>query len=421
MRQSQLFTKTRKEAPKDEVSKNAQLLIRGGFVHKEMAGVYDYLPLGLRVLKKIEQIIREEMDAIGGQETFMTTLQSDALWKQVGKWDDEKIDVWFKTKLQNGTELGLAWSHEEVFADMLKHHISSYNDLPKYIYQFQNKFRNELRSKSGIMRGREFLMKDMYSFSQTNEGLYDFYEKVKVAYAKIFERVGLGEHTYLTFSDGSPFSEISHEFQTLSEAGEDTIYLDEKKKIAINEEVYTDKVVKNLGLDKDSLVKKKSIEVGNIFPIESNVSDSLGFTFTDENGGQRPVIMGSYGIGLGRLMGTVAEVFADDKGLVWPESISPFKIHLLKLGEDTEVRSQADKIYNELIENGMEVLYDDREVSAGEKFADADLIGISHRVVVSSKTIDKESVEIKARNSERTQIIEIGKIKDHLHNNTKPN
>lgn len=399
MKQSTLFTKTRKEAPSDEESRNAQLLIRAGYVHKEMAGVYSYLPLGLRVIKKIENIIREEMNAIGGQEIEMTTLQDPEIWKRADKWNDEKVDVWFKTKLKNGSELGLAFSHEEVIAEMLKHHVSSYKDLPLFVYQFQTKFRNELRAKSGIMRGREFLMKDMYSFTRTEDELMEFYEQAKNAYLNVMNRVGLGDYTYLTRADGSVFGPWSDEFQVLSEMGEDTIFIDKDKKVAINKEVYTDDTIWELGLDKNTLVESRAIEAGNIFPIGTRVADAIGFTYTDEQGEQEPIVMGSYGIGLGRLMGTVVEVLADDKGIVWPEAVAPFKVHLLVLGKERtgEVWDFAEEVCTRLEEDGFDVLFDDREASPGEKLADADLMGMPYRAVVSDRTVGEKKIEIKRR------------------------
>ena len=398
MRQSQLFTKTRKEAPKDEVSKNAQLLVRAGYIHKEMAGVYDLLPLGLRVIDKIRSIIREEMNALGAQEVSLSALQDPALWEATDRWDDEKIDVWFKTTLKNGTELGLGCTHEEPMANMLKNHISSYRDLPRYTYQFQTKFRNELRAKSGIMRGREFLMKDMYSFNKTEEELEKFYTDAGVAYENVFRRVGLGNTTYLTFASGVMFSKFSHEFQTVSEAGEDVIYIDTEKRIAVNKEVYKDDVLFDLGLEKGKLVEAKAIEVGNIFKYGTRYSVPLGLTYKDEEGNEKPVIMGAYGIGLGRVMGTVVEMLADEKGIVWPESIAPFAVHLVELSQgDATIRENADALYQDLKSAGIETLYDDRDLRAGEKFADSDLLGIPYRVIVGKNTTD-EMIEVVRRN-----------------------
>lgn len=407
MRQTQLFTKTRKEAPKDEVSKNAQLLIRAGYIHKEMAGVYDLLPLGLRTIKKIEEIIREEMASIGGQEMELTALQEKELWEKTDRWDDEKVDVWFKTKLKNDTELGLGLTHEEPLTRLLTDHIHSYKDLPRYIYQFQTKFRNELRSKSGMMRGREFYMKDLYSFNRTEEEREAFYKEAGDAYRRIFERVGIGDTTYYTVADGGIFGPESHEFQTISEAGEDTIYVDEEKKIAINNEVYTDEKIAELGLDKDKLVEKKSIEVGNIFPLGTKFSEALGLTYTDEGGKPQPVVMGSYGIGLGRLMGTIVETLSDDYGIVWPESIAPFKVHLINVSADDEDTVKwAEEIYTKLVDSDVEVLYDDRDSRAGEKLVDADLIGLPYQLIVGQKGREDGKVELKKRISGEVDKVE---------------
>src|SRR3989344_6937412 len=285
MRQSQLFTKTRREAPKDEVSKNAQLLIRAGYIHKEMAGVYSMLPLGLRVLNKIVQVIREEMNAIGGQEILMSALQDKEIWSRTDRWD---LDVWFKTNLASGGETGLGITHEEPLTRIMSGYVSSYRDLPIAAYQFQNKFRNELRAKSGIMRGKEFLMKDMYSFSKDEAEHKAFYDKARAAYIQVFERLGIGDRTYVTFASGGIFSEFSEEFQTVSEAGEDTIYIDEEKRIAVNKEVCTDKTLGTLGLKRRDLVEKKALEAGNIFHLGTRFSEPLGLPSTDETGTKKP-------------------------------------------------------------------------------------------------------------------------------------
>jgi len=403
MRQSKLFTKARREAPKDEESKNAQLLIRAGYIHKEMAGVYAYLPLGLRTLNKIVQVIREEMDAIGGQEVSMTALQNPEIWKATDRWDDGKVDNWFKTKLKNGSEIGLGFTHEEAMTNMMRPFTSSYRDLPKYIYQFQVKFRNETRAKSGIMRGREFVMKDLYSFSRSQEELDAFYEEVAAAYSRIFERSGIGARTYKTFASGGVFSKYSHEYQTICDAGEDIIYIDEEKRIAINKEVYVDEVIADLGLDKSRLVEKKSIEVGNIFKLGTKFSESLNLTFKDESGVMSPVVMGSYGIGPGRLMGTIVELLSDDKGLVWPEAVAPFRVHLLSLGAD----EKAEEVYRMLSDAGIEVLFDDRDMRAGEKFAESDLLGIPYRVVIGRKSLETGEAEVKKRTSADIEMVKI--------------
>ncbi len=407
MRQSQFFTKTLKQAPKDEVSKNAQLLIKAGYIYKEMAGVYAYLPLGLKVLNNIIQIIREEMDTLGGQEIILTALQRKEIWEKTNRWDDEELDVWFKTKLKNDSELGLGTTHEEPLTELMKQYISSYRDLPAYPYQFQTKFRNETRAKSGIMRTREFIMKDLYSFSRTQEEHDEFYNRSKQAYLNVYNRVGLGDYTYMTFASGGSFSKFSHEFQTLSEAGEDIIYVHEEKNIAINKEVYTPEVLVDLGVEESELVEKKAIEVGNIFSLGTKFSDALDLKFSNENGESQSVIMGSYGIGPGRLMGTVAEVFADDNGLVWPEEVAPYKVHLLGLDlDDATIKSQVDKVYEELIAKGIEVLYDDREnARPGEKFADSDLLGMPWRFVISKRT--EGNVEIKKRTELDSKVVSL--------------
>ncbi len=398
MRQSFLFTKTRKEAPKDEVAQNAKLLIRAGFIHKEMAGVYSYLPLGLRVMEKIVGVIREEMNAIGGQEVTLTALQDKKVWETSGRWDDSVLDVWFKTKLKNDTELGLGTTHEEQLTALMKDYIASYRDLPRYVYQFQTKFRNETRAKSGIMRGREFMMKDLYSFSADQESHDVFYEKTKQAYSRVFARLGLGDRTYVTFASGGSFSKYSHEFQTVTDAGEDSIFIDEKKKIAVNKEVLNDEVLKDLSIKRIDLVEKKAVEVGNIFSLGTRFSDAFELNFVASDGSKKPVIMGSYGIGPGRLMGTIAEVLSDANGLVWPEVVAPFRLHLIALfDKEGKVKTYTDELYQELTEQGVEVLYDDRDQRAGEKFADADLIGIPYRAIVSDKTLAERVVEFKDR------------------------
>ncbi len=382
MKQSQLFTKTRKEAPKDEESKNAELLIKGGFIHKEMAGVYSYLPLGLKVLKNIEGIIRSEMDAIGGTEMRTSVIQS------------------------NGTEIGLSFTNEEAYSNIMKQYVSSYKDLPIYPYDFKNIFRNETRSKSGIMRGREFYWKALYSFSRDEAQHEEFYEKSKQAYKNIFQKAGIGHLTYMTFASGGSFSKFSHEFQTVTGAGEDTIYIDESKGIAVNKEVYTDEVLADLGIDKEKLVEQRAVEVGNIFSLSTKFSEPFDLTYTDEAGEQKLVVMGSYGIGLGRLMGTIVEVLSDDNGIIWPESVAPFRVHILELGDSEEVLKEAETLYAALASAGIETLYDDRmEMSAGEKFADADLLGMPYRVVVSARSLKENGVEVKKRTEEKGQIM----------------
>jgi prolyl-tRNA synthetase len=398
MRQSKLFTKTRKLAPADEVAKNAQLLIRAGFVHKEMSGVYDFLPLGLRTLNKVITIIREEMNAIGGEEVLLSTLQDPTPWKKSGRWDDEVVDVWFKTHLKNGGELGLGNTHEEALTALMTEHIASYKDLPRYVYQFQNKFRNETRAKSGIMRTREFIMKDLYSFSRDVASHTEFYEKAAVAYENIFKRVGIGEKTYRTFASGGSFSKYSHEYQTVCDAGEDVIYIDEAKRLAVNKEIYDDTEVYTVtGIDKTSLKEAKAIEVGNIFTLGTRFSETLGLSYKDAEGKANPVFMGSYGIGPGRVMGAIVELMADEKGLVWPESVAPFAYHLVSFGRDDEISKTADALYDDLVKTGVEVLYDDRDLRAGEKFAESDLLGIPKRIIVGKDAVATGVFEIVER------------------------
>ncbi|MBA3733197.1 prolyl-tRNA synthetase [Patescibacteria group bacterium] len=408
MRQSQLFTKTRKEAPADEVSKNAQLLIKAGFIHKEIAGVYSLLPLGLRVVNKIKKIISTEMEALGSVEIIMSTLQNKEIWEITDRWSDEKVDVWFKSALKNGNEVGFGWSHEEPITNMMKFHTGSYNELPRYVHQFQNKLRNEVRAKSGIMRCREFVMKDMYSYSVDEKQHMDFYNKVTESYMKVFNNIGLGGITYITSASGGLFTEkFSHEFQTLCEAGEDNIYVHKDGKLALNEEIWNDETLEKLAVKKEDFEFKKAAEVGNIFTFGTGKSEQLGLFFNDSEGKKRPVFLGSYGIGVTRLMGVIAEVFADEKGLSWPKEVSPFAVHLVRLGVSNETLEFADNMYNDLQKKGVEVLYDDRDLRPGEKFADSDLIGIPVRMVVSDKTLAVNKIEVKFRNKAEAELLDI--------------
>lgn len=410
MKLSNLFTKTKKEAPADEKAKNAQLLIRAGYVYKEMAGVYAYLPLGLRVVEKIKQVVREEMNAINSNELIMTGLQRKDVWEKTGRWDDKVVDVWFKTRLQDETELGLGWSHEEPIVEMLKDYVHSYKDLPISLYQFQTKMRNELRAKSGIMRGREFVMKDMYSFHASAEDLENYYNATIEAYKRVYDRLGIGQETYVTFASGGAFTKFSHEFQTVCDAGEDVIYLHRQKNIAVNEEVL-DEAAKELGVNRDELEPVKTAEVGNIFNFGSQKTDDMGLKFAGQDGQQASVFMGSYGIGVTRVMGVLAEKLSDDKGLVWPKHIAPYQVYLASIGDTA---GSADKLYEVLTKEGVEVLYDDRDVRPGEKFADAELLGIPHRVVISSKTLEKDMIEYKARTAGEVELITVEELKNRL-------
>lgn len=395
MKLSTLFTRTLKNAPADEVSKNAQLLIRAGYVYKVMAGVYAYTPLGLRVLEKIKQIVREEMSAINGQEIIMTSLQKKETWETTGRWDDEAVDVWFKTKLKDETELGLAWSHEEAILEMMQQYIKSYKDLPTAVYQFQTKLRNELRAKSGIMRGREFVMKDLYSLHATQEDMDAYYEKVIEAYKRCYERFGLGDSTFVTFASGGSFTKFSHEFQTICDAGEDILYVNDEQTVAVNEEVLDDATAE-LGVDKTTLKPVKSAEVGNIFKFGTEKSEKMNMFFTDSDGTKKPIYLASYGIGITRVMGVIVEKFADDSGIIWPETIAPAKVYLVRIGKEDAV-AHADELYEELSSKGVDVIYDDRDERPGTKFADAELMGIPYRVTVSDRLIEAGQYEYTPR------------------------
>lgn len=406
MRVSHLFTRTRKEAPADETAKNAQLLIKAGYIHKEMAGVYSYLPLGLKVIENIKQIVRDEMNAVGGQELLMSTLQPKEIWEKTNRWDDKVVDNWFKTQLKSGTELGVGLTHEEPLVATLSDYVNSHKDLPLMIYQIGNKFRNELRAKSGVLRGREFVMKDMYSFARSQKEHEDLYEKVAKAYDRVYDRLGIGDITFRTYADGGYFTpRFSDEYQMLSDIGEDTIYVDRERKIAVNKEVIDDKRLAETGVDKSRLEECRAIEVGNIFPLESKYTDALGVYYTDEQGNQKSIIGGCYGIGVSRLMGALAEHFSDERGLVWPKNVAPYTAYLAPVGEGPEVIKAADELYKILDEKGIGVLYDDRDVRAGEKFADADLLGLPWRVVVSEKTLKNTSYELKERTKTETEMI----------------
>lgn len=386
MKVSQLFTKTSKTAPADEVAKNAQLLIRAGYVYKEMAGAYAYLPLGLRVVEKIKQIIREEMASVDSNELIMTGLQRKEIWEKTGRWSDDVVDIWFKTKLQDKTEVGLGWSHEEPIVEMMKQYVQSYKDLPVSLYQFQTKMRNEKRAKSGIMRGREFVMKDMYSFHASAEDLDTYYNQTIEAYKRVYDRLGIGANTYVTFASGGAFTKFSHEFQTICDAGEDVIYLHRVKNIAVNEEVIDD-AVQELGIAREELEQVKTAEVGNIFNFGTQKTDEMGLHYTGADGTQQSLYLGSYGIGVTRVMGVVVEKMSDDKGIVWPEAIAPYKVYLVSIGE--KGTAAADKLYDELTSKGVEVLYDDRDERPGTKFADSELMGIPHRVTISDRLLEQ--------------------------------
>ena len=405
MRLSKTFIKTLRAAPKDETAKNGAYLIRAGYIHKEMAGVYDYLPLGLRVIDNIKGIVREELNAIGCEELSLTALQNPEPWEKTGRFSDQEVDIWFKTELSSGGELGLAPTHEEPITNLMKSYISSYKDLPRAVYQFQTKFRNELRAKSGILRGREFLMKDLYSFHTSEEDLDRFYALVEGAYRKVFERLGIGDCTYETFASGGIFSKYSHEFQTFLDVGEDTVYYNNDRSVVLNKEVYNDEVLDDLGAKGEKFEETTAAEVGNIFKLKFKYSEPLGLKYVDESNHQQPVYMGCYGIGISRLMGVIAEKFADERGLVWPESVAPFKYHLIGIGESG--LAEAEKFYT-----GREdlVLFDDRDRRPGEKFADAELMGLPLRIVISDRTLEADEAEITDRKTGKSWRVSIEEL-----------
>ncbi len=409
MRQTELFTKTFKENPKDEESINAILLQRGGFIYKEMAGVYSYLPLGLRVLRKIEGIVREEMNNIGGQELLLTVLQPKELWQKTGRWD-KGIGKEVMYKIEDKSEVGLGPTHEEMLTDIISKFVKAEDDLPFSTYQIQIKFRKEPRAKSGLLRGREFLMKDLYSFHTSEDDFKKYYETVKQAYQNVYKRCGI--EAIITEASGGGFTDgFSHEFQVMAEAGEDVIIYCPKCKFSQNTEVAKLKVGDECPGCGDKLTSEKVIEAGNIFPLGCKYSKALDAFFTDEKGASHPIVMGCYGLGISRLMGTVVEVMNDQGGIIWPDEIAPFNIHLIALHG---AEKQADKIYQELVEKGIEVLYDDRDKTAGEKFASVDLIGIPIRIVVSEKTLEKDSVEIKRRAQEKVELIKLENLENEI-------
>lgn len=412
MRYSQLFGKTTKTVPSDADSVNAKLLTQAGFIQKEISGVYNYLPLGLRVLSKIQNIIREEMNKIGGQEILMPAMTQEENWVTTGR---NTMDVLFHLKGQGDTNLVLNPTHEEVVTPLAQKYLFSYRDLPVALYQIQNKFRNEARAKSGLLRGREFNMKDLYSFHTNDEDLNRYYEVVKKAYFAIYKRLGLGDITVLTFASGGTFSQFSHEFQTLNDNGEDTIYLCKKCNVAINKEIIdVQKTCPECGNDKLEAVK--GTEVGNIFKLRDKYSKAFNFFYSDAQGKEKIVEMGCYGFGPSRTMGTIVEVFHDNKGIIWPLSIAPYQVHLIGLDLfDDKIKNEAEKIYQKLLDKNVEVLFDDRiNITAGTKFADADLIGIPIRLVVSKRSLEKKGIELKHRNQNSSEIISLDSIIDKI-------
>lgn len=420
MKFSQLVTKTAKQIAESDVSRNAQLLTRAGYISRLMAGVYSYLPLGLRVLTKVENIVREEMNAIGGQEILMPALQPREIWDTTGRWEGAQ-EVMFSFKGPNDREVALGPTHEEVVTPLVQQFVHSYRDLPTAVYQMQTKFRKEARAKSGLLRGREFRMKDLYSFHRTQVSLDEYYERAIQAYRNVYKRCGLGDITFLTVATGGMFSKYSHEFQTVTPFGEDVIYKIPGQNLAINKEIINDEEAlqefvpgyapgKDLGLE-----EVKSIEVGNIFKLGTKFTGPFNMNFTDAEGKQNPIVMGCYGIGISRVVGTVAEVLSDDAGLIWPGEVAPYQVHLITLARDEAERARTDEIYAQLMNAGIEVLYDDRlGPRAGEKLADADLLGIPMRVLISHKTLEKNSAEVKARADKEAQLIPLEGLLEFL-------
>ena len=409
MRLSKSFIKTLRDAPKDETARSAGYLIRAGFIYKEMAGVYDYLPLGLKVIENIKAIIRDEINKIGGQEVLMSALQNPELWQKTDRWDDQKVDIWFKTELSAGGELGLAPTHEEPITNLVKTYVKSYKDLPLAVYQFQTKFRNELRAKSGIMRTREFIMKDLYSFHTSEEDLDRFYHEVEGAYSRIYDRLGLGDDTYETFASGGVFSKYSHEYQTFIPVGEDTVYYNADRSKVLNEEVLQDDVLADLSVKREELSATRAAEVGNIFKLKFKYSEPLGLKISNENNEMQNVYMGCYGIGVSRVMGVIAEKFCDDKGLVWPANIAPFRCYLIAIGD--EGTKLAEQIY---ATHENDIIFDDRAARPGEKFADADLMGIPYRVVISDKTLSENAIEVTNRKTGESKLIPASELEKLL-------
>jgi prolyl-tRNA synthetase len=411
MLQSTIFTKVKKEVSKDEKSINAQLLDRAGFVYKEMAGVYTYLPLGLLVLRKIENIIREEMESVGGREILMTIFQPKALWEETGRWSGGMGEIMYRC--EDG-EMGLGPTHEEMLTDIIRHYVSSYRDLPQYIFQIQTKFRKELRAKSGLLRGREFSMKDLYSFHATQEDFQKYYDKVAKAYLKVFKRCGL--EAIITEASGGEFTkDYTHEFQVLAKDGEDIILYCPKGHFSRNKEILGSDKPNKCPVCQGELKEGSSIEVGNIFPLGVKYSQAMNAFFTDKNGEKKPIIMGCYGIGPSRTMGTIVEIHHDERGIIWPKEVAPFQIHLIPVESLPKVRSVSKKLYSDLQKKGIEVLYDDRDdKTAGQKFAEADLIGVPLRVVVSEKTLKENSVEIKQRDKKSFKLVKIDQVEKHV-------
>jgi prolyl-tRNA synthetase len=393
--QSSWPSKCLKDVPKEEVSINSQWLIRGGFINRLMGGVYSYLPLGMRVLHKVENIVRDEMNAMGSAEILMPALHPKQAWEVTGRWD-KMTDIIYQVSGGEDKVFGLGPTHEEIVTPLMATVIQSYKDLPASVYQIQTKYRNEARPKSGLLRGREFRMKDMYSFHIEQSELDAYYERAIESYHAVFRRCGIGDRTFLTYASGGVFSKFSHEFQAITPNGEDTVFLDRAKGFAVNKEIIDD-VAGELGIDRDKVETVRAIEVGNIFKLGTRFTDACGVNATDATGARRPVVMGCYGIGTSRIVGTIVELCHDDKGIVWPASVAPFHVHLIVIGKDEATLATARRTAELLAKEGREVLVDDRPQSPGQKFAESDIIGIPCRVICSPKLDEKGTVEVKCR------------------------
>ncbi len=404
MKQSELFGKTLKQAPADASAISHQYLVRGGFIDQLMSGVYSFLPLGWRVHRKIENIIREEINDIGGQEILLPSLSPKNLWEETGRWTTIDPPL-FKLKDRHDKEVALGPTHEEVITDLVRKRVQSYKELPFALYQIQNKFRNELRSTGGLLRVREFIMKDLYSFHSSESDLEKYFEKVIKAYEKIFNRCGIAP-IITKASGGTIGGSTTYEFQAPTKVGEDVVYFDRKAGKAFNKELI-DEIPES---ERSNYEQIPAVEVGQVFSLGITYSEKMGATFVDSNGSEKPIVMGCYGIGLGRLMGTIVEAFHDEQGIVWPDEVAPFRVHLLVLGGEDNVRNEANKIYENLVKKNVEVLYDDRDESVGVKLSDADLIGIPERWVVSKKSLEELSVEVKKRSVKEPTLMKISSI-----------
>ncbi|MEA1909718.1 MAG: aminoacyl--tRNA ligase-related protein [Patescibacteria group bacterium] len=405
MKYSDSFIKTSKEAPKEANTISHKLLMRGTFIHPLGAGFYSLLPLGFKVYRKIYDIITEELNNIGTEDMMMPVVHPARVWKETGRFDEVGPELW-KIKNRSDEDFVLAMTHEEVVTDAAKGIISSYKDLPKLVGQIQTKVRDEVRARGGLLRTKEFTMQDAYSFDKDEAGLDEVYNKFIEAYKNIFSRVGV-ETVMIESDTGAMGGSCAHEFMMIATSGEDKIVTCQDCGHAVNAEVLgiakegaEDPVVECKKCQSNNCEFKRGIEVGNIFKLGTKYSKPLKLMFTDEDNTQKPVIMGSYGIGLERLLASVVEASHDENGIIWPKAIAPYTAYLISISQD----DMAEKVYEDLKKQGVEVLYDNRDVSPGEKFADADLLGIPYRLTVSDKTEGK--IEVKQRDSSETTLVD---------------